>query len=154
MCIRDRLQGVYNIIGTILTKVLLFSNLLAVTMPKYVKILKKKYKVDNIALIPHGAFEVPELMPASEDVLRIMTFGKFGTYKKVEELIEATELVRERTGKEIELVIAGTDNPNVKGYLADVETKYAGVKDIIYTCLLYTSPSPRDATLSRMPSSA
>ena len=24
----------------------------------------------------------------------------------------------------------------------------------IYTCLLYTSPSPRDATLSRMPSSA
>ena len=27
-----------------------------------------------------------------------------------------------------------------------------GVTDI--TCLLYTSPSPRDATLSRMPSSA
>ena len=25
---------------------------------------------------------------------------------------------------------------------------------IIYGCLLYTSPSPRDATLSRMPSSA
>ena len=25
---------------------------------------------------------------------------------------------------------------------------------IIYPCLLYTSPSPRDATLSRMPSSA
>ena len=27
-------------------------------------------------------------------------------------------------------------------------------KDLIKTCLLYTSPSPRDATLSRMPSSA
>ena len=26
--------------------------------------------------------------------------------------------------------------------------------DIISNCLLYTSPSPRDATLSRMPSSA
>ena len=26
--------------------------------------------------------------------------------------------------------------------------------DMSYTCLLYTSPSPRDATLSRMPSSA
>ena len=25
---------------------------------------------------------------------------------------------------------------------------------LLYTCLLYTSPSPRDATLSRMPSSA
>ena len=27
-------------------------------------------------------------------------------------------------------------------------------EDFPYTCLLYTSPSPRDATLSRMPSSA
>ena len=26
--------------------------------------------------------------------------------------------------------------------------------ELIKTCLLYTSPSPRDATLSRMPSSA
>ena len=29
-----------------------------------------------------------------------------------------------------------------------------GVLSTLYTCLLYTSPSPRDATLSRMPSSA
>ena len=29
-----------------------------------------------------------------------------------------------------------------------------GAKLDIHTCLLYTSPSPRDATLSRMPSSA
>ena len=28
------------------------------------------------------------------------------------------------------------------------------VLDILNACLLYTSPSPRDATLSRMPSSA
>ena len=26
--------------------------------------------------------------------------------------------------------------------------------DVLFSCLLYTSPSPRDATLSRMPSSA
>ena len=28
------------------------------------------------------------------------------------------------------------------------------VNHVIWSCLLYTSPSPRDATLSRMPSSA
>ena len=28
------------------------------------------------------------------------------------------------------------------------------VKNMAYTCLLYTSPSPRDGLLSRMPSSA
>ena len=31
---------------------------------------------------------------------------------------------------------------------------YTGTDPNLYTCLLYTSPSPRDATLSRMPSSA
>ena len=31
---------------------------------------------------------------------------------------------------------------------------YQNDGDSIYRCLLYTSPSPRDATLSRMPSSA
>ena len=30
----------------------------------------------------------------------------------------------------------------------------AALKDLDDVCLLYTSPSPRDATLSRMPSSA
>ena len=31
---------------------------------------------------------------------------------------------------------------------------YVGAKPLFIDCLLYTSPSPRDATLSRMPSSA
>ena len=35
-----------------------------------------------------------------------------------------------------------------------VFTKVTNLTDETYVCLLYTSPSPRDATLSRMPSSA
>ena len=31
---------------------------------------------------------------------------------------------------------------------------YAAFEDVIYACLLYTSPSPRDLSTSRMPSSA
>ena len=39
--------------------------------------------------------------------------------------------------------------------LADLGVKKADrVLGMMYNCLLYTSPSPRDATLSRMPSSA
>ena len=36
----------------------------------------------------------------------------------------------------------------------DVEALQDIAKQHEFTCLLYTSPSPRDATLSRMPSSA
>jgi len=35
-----------------------------------------------------------------------MTFGKFGTYKKVESLIEAVQKVRISTGLNLEVVIA------------------------------------------------
>ena len=34
------------------------------------------------------------------------------------------------------------------------EERKTGTIELLMTCLLYTSPSPRDATLSRMPSSA
>ena len=36
----------------------------------------------------------------------------------------------------------------------DMSKQFTDNKSIIKDCLLYTSPSPRDATLSRMPSSA
>ena len=40
--------------------------------------------------------------------------------------------------------------PDVVGRLLATQSS----EDLTSTCLLYTSPSPRDATLSRMPSSA
>ena len=39
-------------------------------------------------------------------------------------------------------------------YLGDELSNKVGINDWRTACLLYTSPSPRDATLSRMPSSA
>ena len=36
----------------------------------------------------------------------------------------------------------------------DAAEKHAEELPVFFNCLLYTSPSPRDATLSRMPSSA
>ena len=43
------------------------------------------------------------------------------------------------------------DTSNANKELAEIKTELA---EALNTCLLYTSPSPRDATLSRMPSSA
>ena len=48
-------------------------------------------------------------------------------------------------------------NPDDIMYTTDDLIKLSGEAEAILTCntcLLYTSPSPRDATLSRMPSSA
>ncbi|ARV05464.1 glycosyl transferase family 1 [Polaribacter sp. SA4-10] len=128
-------QKVYNLIGTSLTKLILKADLVAVTMDKYVTTLENKYKVDNVKMIPHGTFEIPEnpSQKLPEGPLKVMTFGKFGTYKKVESMIEAVEIVRKETGLDLEIVIAGTDNPNVPGYLANAKETYKNVPQLTFT---------------------
>lgn len=130
------LQKIYGFIGTSLTKLILQADTVAVTMQKYVDILEKKYYAKNVTLIPHGTFETPKKQPnynLPKGPLKIMTFGKFGTYKKVESMIEAVEKVRQSTGLNLEIVIAGTDNPNVPGYLAKVKEDYKHVSQIRFT---------------------
>ncbi|WP_046743387.1 glycosyltransferase [Kordia zhangzhouensis] len=129
------LQKIYNFIGTNLTKLVLKADIVAVTMKKYVDILEAKYYADNITLIPHGTFEIAE-KPTYEipkGALKVMAFGKFGTYKKVETMIEAVVKVRKKTGLDLEIVIAGTDNPNVPRYLASVQKQYAHVPQLTFT---------------------
>jgi glycosyltransferase involved in cell wall biosynthesis len=130
------MQKAYGFIGTTLTKLILQSDTVAVTMQKYVTILEEKYKVKNVKLIPHGTFEITDEQPTytvPEGPLQVMTFGKFGTYKKVEAMIEAVEMVRYSTGLDLEVVIAGTDNPNVPGYLVKVQDSYKHVPQVRFT---------------------
>lgn len=139
------LKLAYNLIGNLLTRMILMSNLVGVTIEKYVDVLRSKYKKKNVVLLPHGSFEVPPTpdYKLPDGPLKVMTFGKFGTYKKVEVLIEAVELVRKRTELDIEVVIAGTDNPNVKGYLKDVQKKYEEVDQLTFTGYVEEEDVPR-----------
>ncbi|SFD04543.1 glycosyltransferase [Algibacter pectinivorans] len=129
------MQKIYGFIGSTLTRLILQADTVAVTMQKYVDILEAKYKAKNVKLIPHGTFEIPlepdYKVPTSP--MQIMTFGKFGTYKKVEGMIEAVEKVRQSTGLDLEVVIAGTDNPNVPGYLAKVQADYKHIPQVRFT---------------------
>ena len=56
--------------------------------------------------------------------------------------------VSKQTGSTVECGLIGTDNASA----VDAVTVLGATK--VYTCLLYTSPSPRDGLLYRMPSSA
>ncbi len=138
------LQKIYNGIGTALTRVILGADRVAVTIKKYVEILDEKYKTNNVVQVPHGSFETPPQpdMELPKGPKQVMAFGKFGTYKKVEKMIEAVEIIRKRTNEDIEIVIAGTDSPNTPGYLEAVAENYAHVKQLRFTGYVHEQDVP------------
>ncbi len=139
------MQKLYGYIGSSLTRLILQADTVAVTMQKYVDILAKKYDATNVKLIPHGTFEILEEPNYETPVapFKIMTFGKFGTYKKVEGMIEAVEMLRDVSDLNMEIVIAGTDNPNTPGYLESVQRKYSHVTGITFTGYVAENDVPK-----------
>ena len=143
-------------VGARVMRSLLSVDIVAVTIPKYVEILERKYDAKNVVLAPHGAFE-ERAMPSFDlppGPLQIMTFGKFGTYKKVDILIEAFKSLTSRRSDPLELVIGGGDSPNAKGYIATVEERHAGVEGIRYTGYVAEEDVPklfRDAAIVVFP---
>lgn len=139
------LERATRFFGEVFTRMVLQADLVAVTIPKYVDILTNKYGADHVVLAPHGAFEQlphPDLS-LPDGPLQIMTFGKFGTYKKVEALIEAFEILQREQSQALVLVIAGTDNPNVAGYLERVRATYSHVPNVRYTGYVEEEDVPR-----------
>ena len=129
-------KTIIRIGGSILTRLLLFADLVALTIPKYVDILQDKYRTQKAVLIPHGSFDEIEKpnIELPNGPLQILTFGKFGTYKKVEILIDAFQKLTKRDFiQDMELVIAGTSNPNSPEYLEEIAEKYKQVPNLRFT---------------------
>ena len=76
------------------------------------------------------------------DVVLMGRYGHLGLFKRPRK--EDREVARECLEKVKMLPYADRQISNLSG----------GQQQRVFLCLLYTSPSPRDATLSRMPSSA
>ena len=129
------MSALIRVFGNITTRLLLAADLVALTIPKYVEILERKYNADNVMLAPHGTFETPPMpdFELQDGPMQIMTFGKFGTYKKVEGLIEATDMLRKNGHPSVELVVAGSDSPNTPGYLKNTARVYEDVEGITFT---------------------
>jgi glycosyltransferase involved in cell wall biosynthesis len=120
---------------SIYMRLILNANTTVVNSFKFRNKLKNRYPKKNIVVIPHGSFEIP-IKPnykINKEVKKILTFGKFGTHKKVEILIEAVKRVRQRTGESIEIVVAGKNMPNTPNYLQKVREKYKNLKLLTFT---------------------
>lgn len=147
---------IMRLAGRILTRVLLRADLVAVTIPRYVEFLREEYGARNVLLAPHGSFEEvqePDFSPRPAP-RQIMAFGKWGTYKRVEVLVDAYRLLQERGYDDIALVLAGTDSPNAAGYMAGIAAANTDLPGLSFTGYVAEEDVPRvfgDATVVAFP---
>lgn len=119
--------------GRLLTRAILRADLVALTIPRYVEFLQASYGAKNAILAPHGSFS--EVGVPSFDVpsgrRNILAFGKWGTYKTVDMLVDAYCELLQRGYADLRLILAGTDSPNSMGYMESVAKRYSDVPHLL-----------------------
>lgn len=131
-----RFMRAYRMFGLLATRVLLMSNSVSVLIPGYREILLDKYGVDNIHLQSHGALtglpEYPEFSRRGNPDHRILAFGKWGTNKRLELMLEAFAFI-EQSLPHARLVIAGSNHPSAAGYVESIKHKCGGLAGVEFT---------------------
>jgi glycosyltransferase involved in cell wall biosynthesis len=131
-------QAIVRLGGAAVTRAMTWANYMTVTLRGYADTLAERVPNADVTLVPHGTFDtgVRPWVPQSQRPLRITTMGKFGTYKRLETLLAAFDILRRMPGlPAIELVIGGSDHPNTPGYmqeLADARANDADVRFVGY----------------------
>lgn len=118
-----RFPRVYRTAGSLATRMLLMANSISVLLPVYRRTLIEKYRGDNVHFRAHGILggrpEPPDFSQRGNPEHRILAFGKWGTYKRLELLLEAFQLISAEMPK-VRLVVAGGNHPQAPGYVESV----------------------------------
>jgi len=124
-----RHAGLYRFAGRVATRLLLWSGDVTVLMPSFRSELLKSYRAnpDQVQFRPHGTF-APAQFPAPLRTVAsghtILAFGYWGTYKKLDVLLEAMKEVLRRFPDAV-LEVGGTDHPNTPGYLKSLQMRWS-----------------------------
>ena len=101
------------------TKTLLRANSVSVLLPGYYRTLLTKYRARNVLLGTHGTFAPvltpPDFSKRGNPDQRILAFGHWGTYKRLETLMKAFPLVLKKA-PHAKLIVAGANHYTTPGY--------------------------------------
>jgi len=121
-------KTLFKLAGNLATRMILMANSVSVLLPAYRRTLIEKYRGENIHFRSHGILsarpEYPDFSRRGNPEHRILAFGKWGTYKRCELLIEAFEKYIAPRLPCSRLVIAGANNPNSPGYIEALSGQY------------------------------
>jgi glycosyltransferase involved in cell wall biosynthesis len=131
-----RFPRLYRIAGTFATRMLLMANSISVLLPVYRRTLIDKYRGENVHFRAHGILggrpEPPLLAQRGNPEHRILAFGKWGTYKRLDLLLEAFEQIAADIPN-ARLVVAGGNHPQTPGYIEEIAESMKGNPRVEFT---------------------
>jgi glycosyltransferase involved in cell wall biosynthesis len=114
-----RRERIFRLGTDLATRVLLKANSVSVLLPGYHSTLTTKYAAQNVLLGTHGTFATiptpPDFSKRGNPDQRILAIGHWGTYKRLETLMEAFPLVLKKVPN-ARLVVAGANHHTKAGY--------------------------------------
>jgi glycosyltransferase involved in cell wall biosynthesis len=113
----------------LVTRSLRHTDAVCVLRPEYVALLAGRYRVPNVFYVPHGTLGTPIASVRPNDGTDVLAFGHFGSYKRLEPLVEAIDKLS-RAGLPVRLTIGGTDSRHAPGYLSALKERYRQMKNI------------------------
>lgn len=130
-------QKLVSTAGYFVTKAMLMTGFMTVTLDSFWDILKEKYNAENAFMVPHGSFPsktncaIPGLNARGRT---IVTMGKFGTYKRLERTIGAIQNLNATNcaDDKIKLIIGGSDHPAASGYLGGLAAQHKEDSNIVF----------------------
>ncbi|MEO0328713.1 MAG: glycosyltransferase [Pseudomonadota bacterium] len=107
------------------------ANYVTTTLDIYADVLKSRFPAADISMVPHGTFDRPaiDIKKVNQRPNRIVTMGKFGTYKKLGTLIDAFRILLQ-IYPTLELIIGGTDHPNTQGYMDEMQRQCSDLNSV------------------------
>lgn len=118
-----RQEKLFRLGTDVATRALLAANSVSVLLPGYHRTLTTKYAARNVLLGTHGTFATaptpPDFTKRGNPEKRILAIGHWGTYKRLETLMEAFPRVLEKIPN-ARLVIAGANHHTKVGYWESV----------------------------------
>ena len=112
-------KTLFRLGSNVTTKMLLKANSVSVLLPGYRRTLIEKYSAQNVLLSTHGTFSStptpPDLSKRCKPDLRILAIGHWGTYKRLETLMEAFPAVLNKVPN-ARLIVAGANHHTKAGY--------------------------------------
>ncbi|MDQ0425221.1 glycosyltransferase [Cellulomonas iranensis] len=144
-------------VGRLRLRALLRADLLALTIPRHVDLVRDRFGADHVALAPHGSFELVPLpdLARPPGPRRVLAYGRWGAAVTADVLVDAYRELRRRGRDDVVLVVAGSDGPDEPGYLAELAARHADLPGLELTGFVADEDAPalfRSASVVAFPS--